>query len=68
MPVLQEQGRTGEQVEMKLHIIEKILLAIVIGAVLLVCYLFLIELLGYIILNDEVSMPSPSIEDIYGSR
>jgi hypothetical protein len=53
---------------MKRHIIEKILLAIVIGAVLLVCYLFLIELLGYIILNDEVSMPSPSIEDIYGSR
>jgi hypothetical protein len=53
---------------MKRHIVEKILVAIVIGAVLLTCYLFLVDLLGYIILNDEVSTPPHSIEDIYGSR
>jgi hypothetical protein len=66
MPVFQEQGRTGEQVEMK-RFVEKAIVALILGAVLLMSYLFLIDLLGCIILNDEVSNP-PSIEDIYGSR
>jgi hypothetical protein len=50
--VFQEQGRTGEQVEMKKHVIVKILLAVLLGLVLLVAYLGIINLLAYTVETD----------------